>query len=181
MREKGGDKMDKLIPIERIESKIYLIRSQKVMIDSDLAQLYGIRTKNLNKAISRNPGRFPEDFMFQLSVQEHENLRFQIGTSKRGGRRYLPYAFTEQGVAMLSSVLNSERAILVNIAIMRAFVKLKQVLATHKEVSRKLKKLEDRVDQHDSEIRAIFEAIRKMVEPEEKPTKHIGFMMEKEY
>jgi len=168
--------MNELIPEERIESKIFLIRGQKVMIDSDLAQLYGIKTKNLNKAISRNPRRFPDDFMFQLTIQEYENLRFQFGTSKRGGRRYLPYAFTEQGVAMLSSVLNSERAILVNIAIMRAFVKLKQYLSTHKEVSRKLKELEQRIEGHDKEIKSIFNAIHKLMEPEKKSIKRIGFV-----
>ena len=153
-----------------------MIRGQKVMIDSDLAHLYGIKTKNLNKAVSRNPRRFPKDFMFRLTTQEYENLRFQIGTSKRGGRRYLPSAFTEQGVAMLSSVLNSERAILVNIAIMRAFVRIKQTLVTHKEVSRKLKELEDRSDKHDSQINAIFDAIRKMLTIEEKPKRRIGFL-----
>ena len=145
------------------------------MIDRDLAELYRVRTKNLNKAVSRNPKRFPSDFMFQLTSEEHEALRFQTGTSKRGGRRYLPYAFTEQGIAMLSSVLRSERAIQVNVAIMRTFVKLKQVLATHKDVSRKLKELEGKVDKHDSEIRQIFEAIHKMISPQTKPGKRIGF------
>ncbi|MFH1683622.1 MAG: ORF6N domain-containing protein [Candidatus Margulisiibacteriota bacterium] len=167
--------MNELIPAERIESKIYLIRGQKVMIDRDLAELYRVRTKNLNKAVARNPRRFPSDFMFQLTSEEYEALRFQTGTLKKGHHsKYLPYAFTEQGVAMLSSVLRSHRAIEVNVAIMRAFVKLKQVLATHQGVSRKLKELEGRVDRHDSEIRKIFEAINQMIKPDEKPKK-IGF------
>lgn len=125
--------MNDLIPIERIEGKILLIRGHKVILDRDLADLYKVRTKELNKAVSRNAKRFPDDFMFQLTPQEQENLRFQNGTSRHGGRRYLPYVFTEQGIAMLSSVLNSEKAIEVNIAIMRAFVRLRQVLATNKE------------------------------------------------
>ncbi len=168
--------MKDLIPIERIESKIYLIRGQKVMIDKDLAKLYGVKTKNLNKAVSRNTGRFPEDFMFQLTKEEYAALRFQAGTLKKGQHsKYLPYAFAEQGIAMLSSVLHSECAIRVNIAIMRTFVKLKQVLATHVEVSRKLKDLEQRVCGHDIKIQQIFEAIKKMIEPKEKPIKRIGF------
>lgn len=167
--------MSDLILSERVESKIFLIRGQKVMLDRDLAELYRIGTRDLNKAVTRNLLRFPEDFMFQLSKREFENLKFQFGTSRWGGTRKLPRAFTEQGVAMLSSVLRSERAILVNIAIMRAFVKIKQVLATHKEVSRKLKELEGRVDTHDSDIKAIFEAIRKMVEPAPRAGKKIGF------
>jgi len=163
--------------MERIESKIYLIRGEKVMIDRDLAKLYGVRTKNLNKAVSRNLGRFPIDFMFQLTKEEYSALRFQSGTLEKGQHsKYLPYAFTEQGIAMLSSVLRSERAILVNIAIMRAFIKLKQVLATHKEISRKLKELEQKVGKHDSEIREIFAKIREMVEPKGK----IGFLRRNE-
>ena len=120
--------MKTLVPVEIIERNIYLIRGQKVMLDSDLAKLYGVETFNLNKAVKRNISRFPQDFMFQLTKEEADSLRFQIGLSKaegRGGRRYLPYAFTEQGVAMLSSVLRSDRAVQVNIAIMRAFVKLR--------------------------------------------------------
>lgn len=167
--------MSDLIPVERVESKIYLIRGQRVMVDRDLAMLYGVKTKNLNKAVSRNHKRFPEDFMFQLTRVEYENLRFQIGTSKHGGRRYMPYVFSEYGVAMLSSVLKSERAIQVNIAIMRAFGKLRQVLSSHKEVSRKLKELEGRVDNHDANIKAIFNAIREIVTYEEKPKKRMGF------
>src|SRR5437870_5079988 len=128
------------VAAEQVERSILLIRGHKVMLDSDLAALYGVETFNLNKAVRRNMDRFPEDFMFQLTKEEAERLRFQIGISKpgRGGRRYVPYVFTEQGVAMLSSVLRSKRAVHVNIAIMRAFVRLRQILATHKELARKL-------------------------------------------
>jgi phage regulator Rha-like protein len=132
------------VPIELIERRIYLIRGHKVMLDSDLAELYQVLTKNLNKAVARNPERFPGDFMFQLTAEEAESLRFQIGTSNegRGGRRYLPYAFTEHGVAMLSSVLHSQRAVQMNILIIRAFVKLRELLATHKELADRIEKLE---------------------------------------
>ena len=125
--------MRDLVPIERIERHIYLIRGHKVMVDTDLSALYEVPTKRLNEAVKRNRQRFPPDFMFQLTAQEGRLLRSQIATSKigRGGRRYLPYVFTEQGVSMLSSVLNSERAISVNIAIMRAFVRLREIMATH--------------------------------------------------
>ena len=144
MEKKPSSTSELTLPIVSpgfIERRIYLIRKQKVMLDSDLAELYGVETFNLNKAVKRNIDRFPDDFMFQLSQEEAESLRFQIGMSKvsgRGGRRYLPYAFTEQGVAMLSSVLNSKRAVQVNIAIMRAFVKLRELLATHKDLAQKL-------------------------------------------
>jgi len=133
------------------------------MLDSDLADLYNVETKNLNLQVKRNITRFPEDFMFQLTKEE--NLRLQFATSSYGGRRYLPYAFTEQGVAMLSSVLNSERAIQVNIAIMRAFVRLKAVLATHKELAHKLAELERKIEKHDADIGTIFEAIRQLMVP----------------
>jgi hypothetical protein len=173
--------MIELIPEERIESRIFIIRGHKVMIDRDLAGLYGVKTFNLNKAVKRNIQRFPSDFMFQLTEEEYQALRFQFGILEKGRHsKYLPYAFTEQGIAMLSSVLRSERAILVNIAIMRAFVKLKQVLSTHKEVSRKLKELEQRVEGHDSEIKAIFDAIRKLVEPDKKSSGKIGFVGDRE-
>lgn len=169
----------KLIPSERIENRIFLIRGQKVMLDADLAGLYGVATKNLNKAIGRNRERFPQDFMFQLTREEHESLRFQFGTSKggRGGRRYLPYAFTEQGVAMLSSVLNSKRAVQVNISIMRVFVRLRQMVSTHKELAQKLEALERKIQSHDAEIKTIFEAIRELMEPSEKPKPKIGFQI----
>jgi len=169
--------MDKIIPLERIENRIYLIRGQKVMIDKDLAELYGVETFNLNKAVIRNILRFPHDFMFLLTTEEYQSLRFQIGILEKGKHsKYLPHVFTEQGIAMLSSVLRSERAIQMNILIMRAFVKIKQALATHVEVSRKLKELEGRLDKHDSQIIAILEAIKKMVEPDPKPEKRIGFL-----
>jgi hypothetical protein len=168
--------MTDLIPVERVESKIFLIRGQKVMVDRDLAKLYGVKTFNLNKAVKRNLVRFPQDFMFRLTKEEYDNLRFQIGMLKRGEHsKYLPYAFTEQGIAMLSGVLHSPRAIMVNIAIMRAFVKLRQMLANNKELALKFKELEGRVDKHDSDIRAIFDAIRKMLTIEEKPKRKIGF------
>jgi len=132
-------KNSKLILVERIEKAIYFIRGQKVMPDSDLARLYGVETKAVNRAVKRNLKRFPSDFIFQLTAEESAALRYQIGASKegRGGRRYRPYAFTEQGVAMLSSVLSSERAVLVNIEIMRAFEKLRQMLASNAELSRR--------------------------------------------
>jgi len=150
------------VPIEVIEQKIYVIRGHKVMIDSDLADLYQVLTKNLNLAVRRNIKRFPVDFMFQLTADEADVLRYQIGTSKKGqgGRRYLPYVFTEQGVAMLSSVLNSERAVLVNIEIIRAFVKLRQMLASNLELSRRLDELESK---YDKQFRVVFDAIRQLM------------------
>ena len=170
-------KTEAIVRAERIESRILLIRGHKVMLDSDLAELYGVSTKALVQAANRNKDRFPQDFMFQLSAQEFKSLRSQIVTSKtgRGGRRYAPYAFTEQGVAMLSSVLRSKRAVIVNIQIMRAFVKLREILATHKELARKLAQLEKRIEGHDEEITAIFEAIRQLMEPPDKASKKIGF------
>ena len=170
--------MKNLILSERIESKIYLIRGQKVMLDRDLAELYGVKTKVLIQAVKRNINRFPLDFMFQMRKEEFNVLRSQFVTSSWGGRRYLPYAFTEQGIAMLSSVLNSERAIQVNIAIMRVFVKLKEMLSTHKELARKLSQLEQKFEKHDSEIRSIFEAIRQIMMPVEQGNKKIGFLKE---
>lgn len=169
-------KKDILVPQEVIADKIYLMRGQKVMLDFDLAKLYGVEVKNLKRQVKRNIERFPEDFMFQLISSEFDILRCQNVTSSWGGRRYLPYAFTEQGVAMLSSILKSKRAIQVNIAIMRVFVRLKQLLSTHKELAEKLDKLERKVKGHDDEIRSIFEAIRQlMAPPPEKPRK-IGFI-----
>ncbi len=165
------------IPIEQVERKIHLIRGQKVMLDSDLAELYEVETKVLNQAVKRNLSRFPEDFMFQLTMEETGNLRSQIVTSKteHGGRRYLPYVFTEQGVAMLSSVLRSERAVQVNIAIMRAFVKLRELMTTHRELSDKITALERKYDAHDEQIRKIFEAIRLLLTPPTKAKRPVGF------
>jgi len=165
-----------LIPIERIEKSILLIRKQKVMLDSDLAELYGVETKELNKAVKRNLDRFPSDFMFQLSDKEFENLRYQYGTSSSwGGRRYPPYAFTEQGVAMLSSVLQSKRAVEVNIQIMRAFVQLRKMIASNAKLAQKMDHLEKRIGSHDVQIKAVFEAIKQLMEPPKKKGKPIGF------
>ena len=165
-----------IIPIERIARSIRYLRGEKVLLDSDLAQLYGVTTGNLNKAVNRNRDRFPSDFMFRLTTEETEHLIFQIGRSKgRGGRRHHPYAFTEQGVAMLSTVLNSERAVKVNIAIMRTFVKLRRMLETNRELAQKFSDLERRVGKHDEEISAIIEAIRQLMAPPEKPRREIGF------
>ncbi len=172
-----------LIPVERIERAIILIRGQKVLLDSDLAGLYGVSTKRLNEQVRRNRSRFPEDFMFRLTAEEAESLRSQIATLKTGRgqhRKYLPHAFTEQGVAMLSSVLNSERAIEVNIAIMRAFVRLREILATHKDLARKLEDLERKHGEHDEKFRIVFEVIRQLTAPPAEPEKkrRIGFARE---
>jgi hypothetical protein len=164
-----------IIPVQRIAQSIRWIRGQKVLLDSDLAALYGVTTGNLNKAVKRNAQRFPSDFMFRLSTQEVQNLRFQFGISRWGGRRALPYVFTEQGIAMLSSVLNSDRAIRVNIAIMRVFVKLRQALETNRELAQNFSELEQRVGKHDEEIAAILEAIRRLMAPPKKPRREIGF------
>lgn len=163
---------------ERIESRILLIRGQKVLLDADLAGLYGVSTGTLVQAVKRNIDRFPIDFMFQLNVREHSNLRSQYVISSleqsHGGRRYLPYAFTEQGVAMLSSVLRSRRAVRVNVEIMRAFVRLRRILASHSDLDRKLADLEVK---YDGQFRVVFEAIRQLMEtPEEPPRDRIGFL-----
>jgi hypothetical protein len=164
---------NRTVTAERIESIILLIRGQKVILDRDLAELYGVTTGNLNKAVSRNLDRFPPDFMFQLKQEEYESLRFHLGILKRGRHsKYLPYAFTEQGVAMLSSVLRSKRAVHVNIEIMRAFVRLRQILAAHKELERKLAALERK---YDKQFKVVFDAIRALMVPPEKPRKQIGF------
>ena len=164
-----------VIPIERIAASIYVIRGQKVMLDSDLAALYGVLTKNLNLAVRRNASRFPEDFVFQLTDEEDEALRLQIATSnaRRGGRRYPPRVFTEQGVAMLSSVLKSDRAADVNVAIMRTFVRIRQVLATNEELARK-------VAQHDRQIGVLFENLQKLLTPAPVKKKPIGFIHPKD-
>ncbi|KAF0144572.1 MAG: hypothetical protein FD156_1747 [Nitrospirae bacterium] len=165
--------MKTLIPVEMIEKKILMIRGEKVMLDADLSELYGVETKMLVRAVKRNANRFPADFMFQLDKAEFENLRFQFGTSSHwGGRRYLPYAFTEQGVAMLSSVLNSERAVKVNIEIMRAFVKLRQMLASNAELARKLNEMEKK---YDAQFKIVFDAIRQLMTPPETKKSKIGF------
>jgi len=147
-------------PEEVIMSKIYLIRGQKVMLDSDLAELYDVETKQLKRAVRRNTKRFPEDFMFELSDTEFSNLRSQFGTSNWGGIRYAPMAFTEQGVAMLSSVLSSERAITVNILIIRIFTKMRAILSTHNEILQKLEQLEKKDIEQDDKIMLIFEYLK---------------------
>ncbi len=149
-----------------IENKIFLLRGLKVMLDRDLAELYGVTTGNLNKAVKRNIERFPEIFMFKLTKDELSSLRFQFGSLKRGQhRKYLPHAFTEQGVAMLSSVLKSKRAIQVNIQIMITFTKIREILATHKDLQRKIETLEGKYKQHDQQFKIVFEAIRQLLEP----------------
>ncbi len=165
-----------IIPTQQVAQAIRFVREERGLLDFDLARLYGVTTGNLNKAVRRNHDRFPADFMFQLTAEETKSLIFQIGISKgQGGRRHFPYAFTEQGVAMLSSVLNSERAVKVNIAIIRAFVKLRQALETNRELAHKFSELEKRVGKYDEEIGAMLEAIRQLMAPSEKPRREIGF------
>lgn len=164
-----------LIPQDAIENKILLFRNRKVILDKDLAKLYGVETKYLKRQVHRNLDRFPADFMFQLTKQELKNWRCQFGasnSSNKMGLRYPPYAFTEPGVAMLSSVLNSKRAIQVNIQIIRTFIKLREMLLTHTELRRKIEALEQKYDQ---QFRVVFDAIRKLLEPPEKPKRRIGF------
>ncbi len=171
------------IPAEIIEQKILFFRGLKVILDTDLAQLYGVETKALTRAVRRNQDRFPNDFMFQLHLEEFgtlrrhfgtSNLKSQFGSSKgRGGRRYLPYVFTEQGVAMLSSVLRSKRAVRVNIEIMRAFVRLRQMISTNKDLARRLDDLEKK---YDHQFKVVFDAIRQLMAPPPLPPKRqIGF------
>ncbi len=182
-------------PDTAITGRIHLIRGQRVMLDRDLAELYVVETKHLKRQVRRNMVRFPEDFMFELTEEENENirsqfgtlkqvgtplnkegdLRSQIGTSSWGGTRYLPMAFTEQGVAMLSSVLNSEQAILVNIHIIRVFSRMREVLLSHREILQKLEQLEGRITGHDEEIQAIFDHLTELVSPTEQTRKPIGF------
>lgn len=170
-----------LVPVERIESKIFLISGKKVMLDRDLAELYGVETKYLKRQVRRNLDRFPPDFMFRLSKQEFKNWRCQFVTSNSAdkmGLRYPPYAFTEPGVAMLSSVLNSSRAIHVNIQIIRTFIKLRQLLLTHVELKRKIEAMERKYDQ---QFKVVFEAIRKLLEPPvEEKRRIIGFQSRKD-
>jgi hypothetical protein len=170
-----------LVAAERVERCIFFLRGEKVLLDRDLAVLYGVSTGNLNKAVQRNRGRFPADFMFRLTTGESAGLSFHFGISNgggaekagRGGRRYLPYAFTEQGVAMLSSVLRSERAVRVNIEIMRAFVRLRGMLAAHKELAGKLAEMEKK---YDAQFKVVFDALRGLMNPPEPPSKgRMGF------
>jgi len=168
------------IPDETIISKIYLFRGQKVMLDNDLAELYGVETKTFNQAVKRNLDRFPEDFMFQLTSDEFENLRSQSVTSSWGGRRYPPKVFTEQGVAMLSSVLNSSTAIQVNIKIIRIFTRLREMLLTHKDILLKLEQMESQVLQNSDDIQMIFSALKQLVDPANPPRRRIGFNVKDE-
>ena len=170
---------DSIVLTELIERKIYLIRNKKVMLDSDLAELYDVETKVLNQAVKRNIARFPEDFMFQLNKEEVSGLsRSQFVTLKRGQNiKYLPHAFTENGVAMLSSVLNSERAIQVNIQIMRTFTKIREMLIQHKDLKHKIEEMEKK---YDSQFKIVFNAIKELMSPPEKQVRKIGFKIEKE-
>ncbi len=173
--------MSKIIPIDTIQQKIMLMRGCKVMLDKDLAILYGVKPIRLREQVKRNIKRFPRDFMFQLNEKE---IDFMVSQSAIPSRKYLgghkPYVFTEQGVAMLATVLNSERAIQANIAIMRAFVKLREILSSHKDLASKLAQLERKIGKHDEEIYTIFEAIRQLMSPPEKKKRRIGFKREKE-
>jgi len=173
MKDKNSIQSRSLVPVERIQKCIYVIRGRNVMLDSDLAGLYGVPTKVLLQAVKRNIERFPEDFMFQLSASEFKILRSQIVTSRWGGRRYAPYAFSEQGVAMLSSVLRSKRAIEINIAIMRVFVRLREVLTGNAALRKKL-------EEHDEKIKYIFNVLGQMLQEEQKPKKRIGYLTEME-
>ena len=171
------------VPAEIIQKKILLIQGHKVILDRDLAELYDVTTGNLNKAVRRNRGRFPPDFMFELTSQEADSLRFQFGSLKRGQHfKYLPMAFTEQGIAMLSSVLKSERAIQVNIAIMRVFVQIKAMLSSYKDLARKIEDLERKFDDHDRKIVLVFEAIKELLKENQEPPlskEPIGFHVRK--
>ena len=172
-----------MIELARIEGLIFEVRGIRVMLDSDLAALYGVETRELNQAIRRNLQRFPEDFMFQLAYEEYDSLRSQIVILKTGRgrhRKYLPRVFTEQGVAMLSGVLNSPRAVRVNIEIMRAFVRLRRALASNRELAEKLTELEQKVAVHDDSIWTIFDAIRRLIEEPVSPRRRIGFGVEDE-
>jgi len=168
-----------IIPQEVVESKIFFIRGKKGMLDKDLAALYGVETKMLNRAVKRNIDRFPEDFMFQLTKEEYAGLsRYQFGTLKRGRNiKYSPYAFTENGVAMLSSVLNSKRAVHVNIQIMRTFTRIREMLATNAELAQKIETLEKK---YDAQFKVVFDAFRQLMLPSETKKKKIGFKREHE-
>lgn len=167
------------VPLERIERAIILVRGEKVMLDSDLAEIYGVETGALNRAAKRNEKRFPPDFMFQLTPGEAEALRCQIGISKegRGGRRYLPYAFTEHGALMLANVLNSERAAQTSVQVVRAFVRLRQMLASNAELARKLDAMEQK---YDAQFKVVFSAIRRLMSPPEIKRREIGFHVKHE-
>ncbi|MFA4851716.1 MAG: ORF6N domain-containing protein [Bacteroidales bacterium] len=167
--------VDIILADDLVISKIYLIRNKKVMFDFDLAALYGVDNKQLKRQVRRNAERFPQDFMLELTKEELQNLRSQIGTSSWGGLRHLPLAFTEQGVAMLSSILNSKQAILVNIQIIRIFTRMREILLTHKDILLKLEELECKVSSHDEQIQLIFQYLKQLVSPSARPRKKIGY------
>jgi phage regulator Rha-like protein len=175
--------MAEIVHQPSIESNIFVISGKKVMLDRDLAELYGVETKNLNKAVKRNIDRFPEEFMFQLTQEEFDSLRFHFGTSKggRGGTRYLPFAFTEYGVAMLSSVLSSEKAVQINILIIKAFIRMREVITQNKDLLKAIQQIERRLDTHDRQIQIAFAAIKSLMQPPapqptvEKSKKKMGF------
>ena len=164
-----------IIPEETIINKIYLIRGQKVMIDYDLAGLYRVETKQLKRAVKRNMERFPHDFMFELTIEELQNLRSQTGTSSWGGVRYSPMVFTEQRVAMLSSILSSQQAILVNIQIIRVYTKMREMLLTHKDILLKLEQFEKQVKKNSYEIQLIFETLKQLLKSPKEPRRQIGY------
>jgi len=175
--------MNEIIPIEVIQQKIFLIRGHRVMLDTDLADLYGVNVKRLNEQVKRNLKRFPPDFMFELNQEEHQSLRSHFATLKKGRghhRKYLPYVFTEHGTIMLANVLNSPISVQASIQVVRAFVQLRQILSTHKELAHKLIELERKIENHDEEIHTIFEAIRQLMSPSEPNKKKIGFLREKD-
>ncbi|MDQ2630223.1 MAG: ORF6N domain-containing protein [Actinomycetota bacterium] len=186
MAEQGDREPLEMIASPTIEKRIFVIRERQVMLDEDLAELYGVETKRLVEQVKRNLERFPEDFMFQLDKDEAAALRSQIATSNtgRGGRRYAPFVFTEQGVAMLSSVLRSKRAIAVNVAIMRAFVELRRVASSYAALQERLEHLEQevtgRLDQHDEQLEQIFKALRQLIEPPPRPKRPVGFRVREE-
>ena len=165
------------MPDELVVNKIYLIRGKKVIIDRDLAELYGIVTKALKQAVRRNIGRFPSDFMFEMSPEEFQNWRSQFVTSnsEKMGLRYMPFCFTEQGVAMLSSILNTETAINVNIQIIRVFTRMRELVASHKDILHQLEKIEKRVNKHDEDIALVFSYLKKLLNPQYPPRRQIGF------
>ena len=176
------DELKSIVPLKRIEKVIYIIRSQKVILDQDLAVLYGVETKNLNKAVNRNQNRFPADFAFQLTKDEWDFLRFQIGTSNvgRGGRRYLPFAFTEYGVLMVANILKSKRAISISIEIVRAFAHLRQAIANHKEMNKELAEIKSFLLKHshtnNKEFKNVWNAIDKLAKPlRDESKRKIGF------
>jgi len=169
-----------IIPDEVVISKIYYLRDKKVMLDSDLSELYGVETRVLNQQVKRNAERFPEDFMFQLTSEQWENLKSQNATSSWGGRRTLPYVFTEQGVAMLSSVLNSRVAINVNIQIIRVFTKMREMLLTHKDLLIEMEEIRKKVTGQDEKIELIFNYLKQFIKDQETPREPVGFKRKRE-